>query len=413
MEKYDQIWINARIVKVTEKNDLIVLEKMFVAINDKKIVKIAKMHNFDNNIVGKVHDVNNKLITTSLIDAHTHLIYGGNRANEFEQRLNGVSYSQIAQNGGGIASSIQSTREDSFDEIYKNSAKRVESLIKEGVTTIEIKTGYGLDTKTEIKMLEVMRQLENNYPIHIEKTFLGAHAVPIEFKEDSDAYIDYICDTMLDSVHKLGLVTCVDAYCEHLAFSVEQIEKVFKKAKSLGLNVKLHADQFSQMGATKLACSFDALSVDHLEYCDEESILVMKRSATVAVLLPGAYYFLRETKMPPIELFRKHNIPIAIATDLNPGTSALCSLQLMMNMSSVIFGLKVNEVFLGVTKYAAQALGLQDSKGSLEEGYDADFCVWDINHPRDLICSFMPNSLFYSVYQGEIVSDISKETSHV
>ena len=362
------------------------------------------MINFTKYTSKEIFDVKNKLISTSLIDCHTHLIYGGNRSSEFEQRLEGISYSQIAVNGGGIASSIKSTREESFDDIYKQSAKRLENLIKEGVCTIEIKTGYGLDIVSETKMLNIAQKLEMNYPIHIEKTFLGAHAVPLEFKNDSDLYINYICDTMLYELHKLGLFTCVDAYCEHLAFSVEQIRRVFEKAKSLGLNVKLHAEQFSQMGASKLACSFNALSVDHLEYCDEQSIIAMKKSNTVAVLLPGAYYYLRQTKMPPIELFRKHKIKIAIASDLNPGTSALCSLQLMMNMSSVIFGLTVNEAFLAVTKYAAQALGLQNSKGSLEVGFDADFCIWNISHPRDLICSYMPNSLYYSVQNGAKVN---------
>jgi len=403
MNNYDKIWTNTNITVIDDNKEIKILENMFLAIKDNKIAKIESMSAIKQNRAKEVFDVEGKLISSSLIDCHTHLIYGGNRANEFEQRLNGVSYAQIAQNGGGIASSIKSTREDSFDEIYKHSAKRLESLIKEGVTTLEIKTGYGLDIQSETKMLKIAAKLEKNYPIHIEKTFLGAHAVPPEFKKDADAYINYICDTMLDEIHSLGLVTSVDAYTEHLAFSIAQTEKVFEKAKSLGLKIKLHAEQFSQMGATKLACSYDALSVDHLEYCDEESILAMKKSNTVAVLLPGAYYFLRETKMPPIELFRKHQIPIAIATDLNPGTSALCSLQLMMNMSSVIFGLTVSEAFLSVTKHAAQALGLQNSKGSLEVGFDADFCIWDISHPRDLICSYMPNSLHYSVQNGEIV----------
>jgi len=404
MLKYDKIWINAQLTQVDENGELFVEEEMFLAIKNKRIEKIGKMDNVAELNADEIIDIENKLISASLIDCHTHLIYGGNRANEFEQRLNGVSYSQIAENGGGIASSIKSTREQSFDDIYKSSAKRLESLIKEGVTTIEIKTGYGLDIQSETKMLKIAEKLEKNYPIHIEKTFLGAHAVPPEFKKDADAYINYICDTMLDEIHKLGLATCVDAYTEHLAFNLEQTQKVFSKAKELGLNVKLHSEQFSQMGATKLACSFDALSVDHLEYCDEESVLAMKKSNTVAVLLPGAYYFLRETKLPPMDLFRKHQVPIAIATDLNPGTSALCSLQLMMNMSSVIFGLTVSEAYLSVTKHAAQALGLQNSKGSLDVGFDADFCVWDINHPRDLICSYMPNSLFYSVYAGEKVN---------
>lgn len=405
MEKYDAIWTNARIAQVNKNDELIVCEDMFIAVKDKKIAKFDTMLNLGQIITSKLYDVQNRLITTSFIDCHTHLIYGGNRTQEFEQRLNGATYAQIAEKGGGIIATINSTREESFEEIYKHSAKRLESLIKEGVTTIEIKTGYGLNLQTEIKMLEVAQKLEENYPIRIEKTFLGAHAVPPEFKNDSEAYINYLCHTMLPEIHKRGLVTAVDAYCEDLAFSIEQTKRVFEKAKSFGLRVKLHADQFSQMGATQLACSYDALSVDHLEYCDEKSVQAMKASGTVAVLLPGAYYFLRETKMPPIELFRKYQIPMAIATDLNPGTSALCSLQLILNMSSVIFRLKVNEVFLGATKYAAQALGLEDSKGSLAVGYDADFCVWDIDHPRDLICSYMPNTLFYSVKDGKIIKD--------
>jgi len=403
MEKFDKVWVNAKIAFVDENDQIVVHENCFIAVKNGKIVKIDKMEHFEHLSVNTIHDVENRLVTTSLIDCHTHLIFGGNRANEFEQRLDGVSYEQIAKNGGGIASSIKSTREESFDTIYKNSAKRLEALIKDGVTTIEIKTGYGLDTKTEIKMLEVAKKLEENYPIHIEKTFLGAHAVPPEYKNDSDSYIDYICDTMLDEVYKLGLVTCVDAYCEHLAFSVEQTKRVFEKAKSLGLNVKLHAEQFSSMGATDMACEFDALSVDHLEFTKEHSIQKMANSKTIAVLLPGAFYFLRETQMPPIELFRKYNVPIAIATDLNPGTSALCSLQLMMNMAAVIFRLSVSEVFKAVTINAAKALGLQESKGKLEVGYDADFCVWDVNHPRDLVCAYLPNSLYYSVQNGEKV----------
>ncbi|PID48182.1 MAG: imidazolonepropionase [Proteobacteria bacterium] len=404
MEIYDKAWINARVVMVDKNDSLQIMEDMFLAIKNQKIATIDTMSNFKKQDAQAIEDVQNRLITASLIDSHTHLVYGGNRAHEFEQRLNGVSYAQIAKNGGGIISSIKSTRESSFDEIYAQSEKRLKNLIREGVTTIEIKTGYGLDAKSEIKMLKVMEKLEKNYPIKIEKTFLGAHAVPPEYKNDSESYINYIVDTMLDEVNNLGLATSVDAYCEHLAFSVEQTRRVFQKAKELGLRVKLHAEQFSMMGATKMACEFGALSVDHLEYTDEDSIKAMKKSGTVALLLPGAYYFLRETKMPPIELFRKYKVPIAIATDLNPGTSALCSLHLMMNMSSVIFGLKVSEVFLAVTKNAAKALGLQDCKGSLEIGYDADFCVWDVEHPRDLICSYMPNSLSFSVQNGEKVN---------
>ncbi|MCF6172218.1 MAG: imidazolonepropionase [Campylobacteraceae bacterium] len=403
MQKYDKVWTNARVALLDENDKIIVKEDSFVAIKDRKIKKIGEMKDFLDDDAKLRIDIKNRLITTSLIDCHTHLIYSGERTKEFEQRLNGTTYAQIAESGGGINSTIKSTREASFEELYKSSAKRLENLIKEGVTTIEIKTGYGLDLQSEIKMLKVADELEKNYPVHIEKTFLGAHAIPPEYKNRADEYINYICDTMLDEIYQLGLVTCVDAYCEHLAFSVEQVRRVFEKAKSLGLRVKLHAEQFSLMGATKLACKFKALSVDHLEYTNEDSIKEMAKVGTVAVLLPGAYYFLRQSDKPPIDLFRKHKVKMAVATDLNPGTSPLCSLVLMLNMSSVIFGLSVDEAFIAVTKNAALALGLQDTKGLLQEEYDADFCIWDIEHPRDLVCSYMPNSLHYSVVDGERV----------
>ena len=401
MHSYDKVWTNVRLGKLDLNGKIVIQDNKFIAIKDGKIAKIDEMKNFDRSTCKDVFDVQNRLITTSLIDCHTHLIYGGNRSNEFERRLNGESYADITKSGGGIVSSIKSTRQESFNEIYESSAKRLKALINEGVTTIEIKTGYGLDLDSELKMLEIAQKLEQNFPIHIQKTFLGAHAVPPEYKNRADDYIDYVCETLMP---KVALhVDAVDAYTEHLAFSITQTEKVFKKAKSLGLHVKIHAEQFSMMGATKLACKYKALSSDHLEHIDEDSVKEMAKSGTVAVLLPGAYYFLRETKMPPIELFRKHGVLIAIATDLNPGTSALCSLQLMMNMSCVIFGLRVDEAFEAVTKNAAKALGLEKSKGSLEEGYDADFVIWDIEHPRDLICSFRPTSVFLSVQNGELI----------
>lgn len=396
---FDKAWINARIVSI-KNNQINIKEDSFIAIKDKKIAKIASMSEFDGATCKEVFDVEGRLISASLIDCHTHLVYGGNRADEFERRLNGQSYADIAKSGGGIVASIKATRSDSFEKIYKSSAKRLEALIRDGVTTLEIKTGYGLDLDSELKMLEVMKKLEKNYPVTIKKTFLGAHAVPPEFKNRADEYISYVCEEMMPKVSLL--VDAVDIYTEHLAFNLEQTKRVFEKAKSLGLDVKIHAEQFSIMGATKLACRYKALSSDHLEYIDEDSIKEMKKSGVVAVLLPGAYYFLRETKMPPIELFRKYGVPIAIATDLNPGTSALCSLQLMMNFSAVIFGLRVDEVFLGVTKNAALALG-EKNKGLLEEGYDADFAIWDMEHIRDLVCAYRPNSLYKLVKAGEVV----------
>ncbi len=401
MLNYDKVYINAKVTKLDKSGKIVINNSFFIALRDGKIAKIDSMQNFDSTTSKEIFDVQNRLVTTSLIDCHTHLVYGGNRTSEFERRLDGESYVEIAKSGGGIVSSIKSTRQESFDEIYKSSSKRLKALIKEGVTTIEMKTGYGLDLDSELKMLKVMQKLEENFPIHISKTFLGAHAVPLEYKDRADEYIAYVCEEMMP---KISLhVDAVDIYTEHLAFDLAQTERVFKKAKSLGLHVKIHAEQFSMIGATKLACKYQALSSDHLEYIDEDSIKEMAKSGTVAVLLPGAYYFLRETKMPPIELFRKYNVPIAIATDLNPGTSALCSLQLMMNMSSVIFGLRVDEAFRAVTINAAKALGLEKSKGSLEEGKDADFVIWDVEHPRDLICSFRPTNVFLSIQNGVVV----------
>lgn len=401
MLNYDKVWIDTRVGTLDKNNKIVVKADKFIAIKDGKISKIDDMKNFDSSTCKDIRSAKNRLVTTSLIDCHTHLVFGGNRADEFERRLNGESYTDIAKSGGGIASSIKSTREESFDKIYESSAKRLKALIKEGVTTIEIKTGYGLDLDSELKILKIATKLEKNFPIHIEKTFLGAHAVPPEYKDRADDYIDYVCKDMMPKVALY--VSSVDVYTEHLAFNLEQTQKVFEKAKELGLHVKIHAEQFSMMGATQLACKYEALSSDHLEYINESSVKEMANSGTVAVLLPGAYYFLRETKNPPMELFRKYGVPVAIATDLNPGTSALCSLQLMMNMSSVIFSLTVDEAFASVTINAAKALDLEKTKGSLAEGYDADFVIWDIDHPRDLVCSFRPTSVFISVQNGEVV----------
>jgi imidazolonepropionase len=398
---FDKAWINANIVQLDKNGHFIQKNNSFIATKDKKIAYIGKMKDFNSSTCKDIIDVKNKLVTTSLIDCHTHLVYGGNRLDEFERRLNGETYASIAKSGGGIVASIKATRQESIEKIYENSAKRLKALIKEGVSVVEIKTGYGLDLQSELKMIKIMQMLESNFPVKIVKTFLGAHAVPPEFKDRTDDYIDYLCKEMMP---KVALhVDAIDIYTEHLAFNLEQTKKVFTKAKELNLDIKIHAEQFSNMGATKLASKFKALSSDHLEYIDKESIKEMAKNGVVAVLLPGAYYFLRETKMPPIKLFRKHNVKMAVATDLNPGTSPLCSLQLMMNMSSVLFGLRVEEVFKAVTINAAIALGIEKTKGSLEEGKDADFVVWDIEHPRDLICSYRPNNVIFSVYNGELV----------
>lgn len=400
MEQIDTLWVNARVLIYKKDDTFQILQNSALGVKNGKIALIASMQDVDTKNAKEIIDAKNMLITPSLIDCHTHLIYAKNRVDEFEKRALGKSYAKIAQEGGGINASIQSTRGVSFEELYDASKKRLEALIREGVTTVEIKSGYGLDTATEIKMLKVAKKLEEDYPVHIEKTFLAAHSVPKEFNNDSDAFIRYVCEEMFEKVANENLATGVDVYCEHLAFSVAQCEKIFQKAREFGLRVKIHAEQFSDIGASKLAARYNALSVDHLEYIKEDSIKEVAFAKSVAVLLPGAYYFLKEKQIPPVKLLRKYHVPMAVATDLNPGTSPLASLHLALNMSFVLFGLTPDEAFLAVTKNAAKALGLEHKKGSLEIGYDADFCLWDCEHPKDFVCQFMPNTLEYSVKGG-------------
>lgn len=323
-------------------------------------------------------------LTPGLIDCHTHLVYGGNRANEFEMRLNGAAYEDIAKAGGGIISTVKATRAASEDELFKNAAKRLKSFMKEGVTTIEIKSGYGLDTDNEIKMLKVAKRLQEKFPIRVSTTFLGAHALPPEYKGKADAYIDLVCDEMIPKIAGSGLADSIDAFCENIGFSYEQTERVFKAAKKHDLPVKLHAEQLSDQSGAGLAADYKALSADHLEYLSEESIKKMTDSGTVAVLLPGAFYFLRETKLPPLEALRKAGVPIAVASDSNPGTSPAQSLLLMLNMACTLFHMTPLEALQGVTIHAAKALGLDRQIGSIEIGKKAEMALWDIEHPNQL-----------------------------
>ncbi len=399
----NQVFINANIAFLDDANRLQILKNHFLIVQNGQIAQIDTMAHFNHQSQENVYDVNHQLLTAGLIDCHTHLVYGGDRTLEFEERLNGVSYADIAKRGGGINATIQSTRGESFEKIYQDSCRRLQGLMNEGVTTIEIKSGYGLNTQSEIKMLQIADLLAKNHAVHIEKTFLGAHTTPPEYQNRSQQYMDYVCNDMLEEVHRLGLCSSVDAYCEHLAFNVKEVRQLFEKAKALGLPVKLHADQFSQIGAVELACEFEALSVDHLEYTDVRGVQSIAASKTVAVLLPGAYYMLKETQKPPVQILRDFDIPIAVATDLNPGTSPLCSLHLAMNMASVIFGLTVDEVFCGVTQNAALALGLSNKKGNIKVGYDADFAIWNVKHPRELIASYIPNRLSARVVNGEVL----------
>ena len=331
-------------------------------------------------------------LTPGLIDCHTHLVFAGSRAQEFEQRLQGVSYEQIAAQGGGIASTVKATRAADREQLFVDAKDRLNTLLKEGVTTVEIKSGYGLDTENEIKLLEVARLLGEHHPIDIKTTFLGAHALPKEYKGRADEYIDLVCNEMLEQVVAGDLADAVDVFCENVGFSYEQTKRVFAAAAKHNLPVKCHAEQLSNQHGAELVAEFNGLSADHIEYLDEQGVEAMAKAGTVAVLLPGAFYFLRETKQPPIELLNQYKVPIAIASDFNPGTSPLCSVQLMMNMACTLFRLTPEQALAGVTSNAAKALGLND-RGVLKVGARADIAHWQISHPSQLSYQFGVNKL--------------------
>ncbi len=345
-------------------------------------------------------DCNGKLLTPGLIDCHTHLIYGGNRASEFEMRLNGASYADIANAGGGIVSTVNATRAASHDALFNTAQTRLQAFITQGVTTVEIKSGYGLTADDEIKMLRVARALGQICPIDVVTTFLGAHALPPEYKERPDDYISLVCNDMLPAVAAENLADAVDAFCESIAFSTAQVERVFEAATRLGLPVKLHAEQLSNLQGAAMAARHKALSVDHLEYLAKSDVPTLAENSTVAVLLPGAFYYLHETQLPPVQALRDHHVAIALASDHNPGSSPITSFSLVLNMGCVLFGLTPEEALAGVTRHAATALGLQNDVGTLETGKRANVTLWDTDDPANLSYSIGGNLCVATYYNG-------------
>ncbi len=381
----DRLFVNARLATLAPgRSGLGLVENGAVAAFGGRIVYAGPASDLPPFGAAERVDCEGRLVTPGLVDCHSHLVYAGDRAREFEMRLEGASYEEIARAGGGIVSTVKATREASPDALVSQSLPRLDALLAEGVTTIEIKSGYGLDAETEIKQLRAARRLGELRRVTVKTSYLGAHALPPEHKTDRKAYVDKICGEVIPAVTAEKLADAVDGFCEGIAFSPEEMTRVFSAARAHGLPVKLHADQLSNLHGAKLAASFGALSADHLEYADHEGVAAMAKAGTVAVLLPGAFYFIRETKVPPVDLFRRHAVPMAIATDCNPGSSPLTSLLLVMNMAATLFRMTVDECIAGVTREAARALGCLDATGTLEAGKQCDLAIWDVEHPAAL-----------------------------
>ena len=402
----DSLWVNVHLATMMPQAPYGAVEDGALAVSEGRIIWAGKRKDTPKKIEDlskEVHDGRGAWITPGLVDCHTHLVYAGNRAREFEMRLQGATYEEIALQGGGIRSTVSATRAASEESLFRQSAARLGSMLSEGVTTVEIKSGYGLDLDTELKILRVARLLGESFPVTVVPTFLGAHALPPEFEGRSNEYIDFICAEVLPRVAEQGLAVAVDVFCDRIGFTPEQTERVFRAAKAHGLHLKLHAEQLSDQGGAELAAGYGALSVDHLERLSEEGVKALAKSGTVAVLLPGAFYFIRETRIPPVDLLRRYKVPMAVSTDCNPGTSPTTSLLLMLNMACTLFRLTPEEALAGATINAAKALGLERRVGSLAPGKDADFVLWDISSPAELSYGFGFNPCLEVIRHGKKV----------
>ena len=395
----DNVWHNAQLATLTGPG-LGIVEHGTIAANNGKIVYAGPAADAPRFDATDVTDCEGRWITPGLVDCHTHLVYAGDRAREFQMRLDGASYEDIAKAGGGIVSTVKATRAASEEDLIASALPRLDALIAEGLCSIEIKSGYGLSLADEVKMLRAAHALAERRGVRVTATFLGAHALPPEAGGDKDKYIDLVCSEMMPLVARERLADAVDAFCENIAFTPEQTARVFDAAKAHGLKIKLHADQLSNSGGAALAARYHALSADHLEHTDEAGIVAMAKAGTVAVLLPGAFYFLRETKLPPLDLIRKHRVPIAIATDNNPGTSPLTSLLLTMNMAATCFRMTVDECIAGITREGARAAGILNQTGTLETGKHCDLSIWNIESLAELVYRIGYNPLHARVWNG-------------
>ncbi|MBZ9793752.1 imidazolonepropionase [Rhizobium sp. 3T7] len=398
------LWRNARLATLDpQKPGLGIIDKGAIVTEGGRISFVGPEADLPVSAIerAQITDLEGRWVTPGLVDCHTHIVYGGNRAREFEMRLEGATYEEIARAGGGIVSSVKATNALSLEGLVEAALPRLDTLISEGLTTIEVKSGYGLNIDGELKMLRAARQLEQVRPVRVVTAYLGAHATPVEYKGRNGDYITDVVIPALEYAHAEGLVDAVDGFCEGIAFSTAEIARVFDKAEALGLPVKLHAEQLSNLGGAKLAASYDALSADHLEYLDAEGATAMATAGTVAVLLPGAFYAINEKQKPPVQALRDAGARIAIATDCNPGTSPLTSLLLTMNMSATLFGLTVEECIAGATREGARALGLLEETGTLEPGKSADFAIWDVESLAELVYRIGFNPLHAHVFKGE------------